>query len=146
MPHITIALDPAKGPLVKLVVGVSAARLQALHTASQPVPSPIVVTFLIDTGASSTVIDEIDLAPLGLVPKNHVPVHTPTTDGTPQMLAQYDVGLGMMHADNSRFFSSVPIIATNLRCQGIGGLLGRDILNKCLLVYDGATGTFTLAF
>jgi hypothetical protein len=52
----------------------------------------------------------------------------------------------LYHTDNSRLFQSIPVIATDLSRQNIGGLLGRDVLEKCLLVYDGAVRNFSLAF
>jgi len=34
----------------------------------------------------------------------------------------------------------------SLQQQGIQGLIGRDILSKCLLQYNGDMGFFTLAY
>ena len=62
------------------------------------------------------------------------------------MRYQYDVALLLYHSDNSRIFGSHPVIATDFSQQGIGGLLGRDVLKSCLMVYDGAHGHFSLAF
>ncbi len=33
-----------------------------------------------------------------------------------------------------------------LDVQGIYALIGRDVLSKCLLSYDGTTGFFTLCY
>jgi hypothetical protein len=73
-------------------------------------------------------------------------VSTPTTGATPLLRAQYDVSLMLYHPDNQRIFGSLPIVATDLSEQKIGGLHGRDVLSKCLLVYDGSSGTFSVAF
>lgn len=40
---------------------------------------------------------------------------------------------------------AIPILATHFRSQGIDGLIGRDILNRCMLVYNGITGGVSLA-
>jgi hypothetical protein len=41
---------------------------------------------------------------------------------------------------------ALPVIASNLTAQGIQALIGRDVLARCLFVYDGAAGLFSLAF
>jgi hypothetical protein len=68
VPHLTIALDPDRGPIVRLFVAVSAPRAAALKSAGATVPQPIWVDFLIDTGASCTAVDAATIAPLGLSP------------------------------------------------------------------------------
>ena len=50
------------------------------------------------------------------------------------------------HSVNSRYFGTVPIVATDFTAQSIDGLLGRDILASCLFVYDGAAKMFSIAF
>jgi Aspartyl protease len=146
MPHLTLPVDSIRGPMISLFMGVSVPRGQALKNAGQPVPVPIVVDFLVDTGASCTVIDQATLAPLGLVATGSTHVVTPTTGGKPELRDQFDVVLMLYHADNSRVFQSLPVISTDLSAQKIGGLLGRDVLEKCLLVYDGSKQSFCLAF
>jgi predicted aspartyl protease len=117
-----------------------------MTAAGLTVPPPITVNFLIDTGASCTVVDQATIAPLGLAPTGETRVCTPTTGGGTESRLQYDVALMLYHTDNSRLFQSIPVIATDLSRQNIGGLLGRDVLEKCLLVYDGAVRNFSLAF
>ena len=39
-----------------------------------------------------------------------------------------------------------PLIQAHLSNQGIDMLIGRDVLDDCLMVYNGPDGTFTLAF
>jgi len=146
MPHLTLQIHPNQGPLVELVIGVSTPRAIALKAAGKATPAPISANFLLDTGASSTVIDQATIAPLGLVPTGQTLVNTPTTGGAPVARFQYDIGLILYHVDNSRFFHNLPVIATDLSGQKIGGLLGRDILSKCLLVYNGPGDRFALAF
>jgi hypothetical protein len=38
------------------------------------------------------------------------------------------------------------VIAAELSTQGIHALIGRDVLQDCILIYNGASGDFTLAF
>lgn len=146
MPHLTIPIQADRGPIIRLLIGASEPRLAALREAGRSLPNPVVVSMLIDTGASCTAIDERALAPLGLTPTGSTQVSTPTTGTAPEARLTYDVGVMLYHTDNSRLFNSVPVIATDFGAQGIDGLFGRDLLASCLLVYDGATGNFSLAF
>ena len=62
--------------------------------------------------------------------------------------AQYDVGMlipGTTTAD-VKIFDPIAIVETELRSQGIDGLLGRDVLSEFLVVYDGKRNVITLAF
>jgi hypothetical protein len=73
---------------------------------------------------------------------------TPSTGAAAHTVRQFDVSL-MIPGVIGAIPHSVPIVAvaeTALRVQGIDALIGRDILNACLLHYNGATGFFTLAF
>jgi hypothetical protein len=38
------------------------------------------------------------------------------------------------------------VAATDLSHFGVQGLLGRDVLGRCLLVYDGCEGLLTIAY
>jgi len=42
--------------------------------------------------------------------------------------------------------SALAVIESNLKAQGFEVLLGRDVLGECLLVYDGRSKIYSLAF
>jgi predicted aspartyl protease len=145
MPHLNNPFT-AGSPLIELYVSVSDPRRAALTAANQPIPKWQTARALIDTGASGTCIDPSILAPLGLTPTGTIAIQTPSTGGTTHLCLQYDVMLGIYHPTNSMILGTTPVIATDLASQGIQALLGRDVLSKCLLIFDGSVGTFTLAF
>ena len=128
------------------MVGVSQPRATALTAEGKQVPDAVVARMLIDTGASHTCIDETILRPLKLEPTGSIAAHTPSTGGNPHVMFQYDVALLLYHQDNSRFLGNVPVSAVDFSAQSIDGILGRDILSLCLLVYDGRAVQFSLAF
>jgi hypothetical protein len=145
MPHLTLQMS-AGGPLIDILVGVSVPRQAALRAAKQSIPSPVQIRALIDTGASCTCIDPSVPKQLGLAPTGVAPMHTPSTGNLPHLANQYDVSLVLIHQKLNLNLFTVPVAESQLAIQGIQGLLGRDVLQNCLFVYDGQSGMFTLAF
>ena len=151
MPHFTLALSPG-GPIVTAVVGVSDARRTALTEAGQPVPNFVTIRALVDTGASCTCIDPTVIAELALPPTGSVQMFSPTTGETPHAMEQFDVAIVIPSQQGQAplIFETIPVVASSLAAQGIQALIGRDILSRCVLHYNGGTsgtgGLFTLAF
>jgi len=146
MPHLTLPIAP-NGPLLHFVVAVSKPRAEALVKAGMPVPTPVNVVGLIDTGASITSIDPAVLKALGAVSTGTIPLQTPSTKAAaPHIANQFDVSIHLVHRMITRTFHAVPVVEAELAHQGIQALIGRDILIFCLLTYDGEAGTFCLGF
>ena len=145
MPHFTLQLDVC-GPVIVLIIGVSAPRQSAMKDNGLAIPPPVVGRFLVDTGASCSMIDDSIVSALNLQPTGQCDIHTPSTGTVAAKAFQYDIALMIHHDDNVRFFPTLPVISNNFGTQNIQGLLGRDVLEKCLLVYDGTAQTFSLAF
>ena len=146
MPHLSIPFT-GQGPLIDLLVGISAQRRKAMERVGQPIPAYQKARALIDTGASSTCIDPTILKPLELTATGAILIHTPSTGGTPHLCEQFDVALGIDHpTKDPMMLPTIPVIATGLAAQGIGALIGRDVLSSCLFIYDGAAASFTLAY
>lgn len=147
MPCINVGIGHG-GPLLLVYVAVSAPRAQALQAANQPIPPPVSGTFLLDTGASATCADPALLAGLMLQPTGRVGISTPTTAGQPHFCDQFDVSIFIPGSAPStgHLIPAMPIVATHLRSQGIDGLIGRDVLKDCTLIYNGTAGLITLAY
>jgi predicted aspartyl protease len=149
MPHFTLQLSP-KGPLLTVVVRVSDERYRALVANNHPIPAPVTIRALIDTGASITCIDPSVLRSLSLSPTGSATVNTPSTGNTPVSADQYDVSITIHGSTNSQIplvFNTIPVIqAELLLVQGFHALIGRDILEHCFFSYNGSAGFFTLAY
>lgn len=149
MPHFTQQIDE-NGPLLNVVIAVSAARLNALIQAKQTPPEPIPVRGLVDTGASCTCVDPSVIQRLQLSPTGQAAMVTPSTGNQPPVIKhQYDVGLGIFATQQETPFllPSMPVVETDLfDQQGFHVLIGRDVLARCLLIYNGATRSYTLSF
>lgn len=136
------------GPLCSGIIGLSKAREDALQRSGQPLPPLVPILALIDTGASCTCIDPSVLHALNLSPTGSTSISTPSTGNVPHTAYQYDVGFVIVPPDGTPLIlQTVPVIASELLSQqGFHALLGRDILDQCLFVYNGKEGFFTLAF
>jgi hypothetical protein len=138
--------------VVNALVGVSDARARALTDAGQLLPTAVSIRALIDTGASCTCLDPTVIASLGLPPTGSASIFTPSTGATPHATDQFDVAIAIPSAQGQAplVFPIIPVVASNLSMQGIQALFGRDILGRCVLVYNGGfpgtTGLFTIAF
>jgi hypothetical protein len=131
------------------MVAVSEGRRSALAAANEPIPVHQVIRALVDTGASHTSIEPAVLAKLGLTPTGKIEIVTPSTGTGTHTADTYDIDFSMYGA-----LTEPPLLLTNLRVstaelysrQGIHALIGRDILSKCVLHYNGTLNQFTLAF
>jgi hypothetical protein len=125
-------------PIIELYVGINPEEIQSRKERNDPIPATISVRALIDTGCSQTCIEERVLIGLGLIPVGETLFRTPSIG--PQPISAYEYAVEI--ASNEE---TVAILASNLRVVGVqdlGGpqveaLLGRDVLNECLMVYDG---------
>jgi Aspartyl protease len=143
--HANIA---AGGSLLIATIAVSVPRMQAILAAGGTVPNAITGTFLIDTGASGTCVDDTFISQLGLQPTGVVPIMTPSTGAGLHHCNQFDVSMFIPGDDPSRghVIPALPIIATHLKNQGIDGLIGRDVIDNCTFIYNGTAKYFTLAY
>lgn len=128
------------GPIVLVHFAIPSALAKTLVAAGKPVPAPVQARLQVDTGASGTCVKTSVLAPLAITPHNHLSISTPSGSATCPV---YDVdivmaGLGALH--------NIPVIETSMGGQPIDGLLGRDILQFGMLVYNGKDSSFSLAF
>jgi hypothetical protein len=145
MPHLTRTLT-VEGALIEVLVGIASTQARALLAAGQPIPPPQTLFALLDTGASQSAIDLQLVSTLGLPRIGQATLATPSTSITGQSFTLYEVNLTLLHPQASLTLANHRVAAAPLSYQGLEVILGRDILQKCLLVYDGQAGTFTLAF
>lgn len=146
MPLLSLSLPDleASGPVLDVLLSNSLTGRQSLLQRQLAVPAPIPVRALIDTGADMSVIDD------GLANQLNL-----TLIGF-QMLASgagssLFPGVGFVPEYSARVqFShgvSLDITALEVRLPaGLQMLIGRDVLAKALLIYDGLNHTFTMAF
>lgn len=132
-----------EGPTISVIVRPSTAFLSAQKEQgieAEEVPA-VRSLMLVDTGASGSAVDQEVIAMLGLQPTGSIAIATPSHER--HDVLTYDIDL--LIEQNQFHLADVPVFATGLNNQGIQGLIGRDVLQHMLLVYNGYSGDFTLA-
>lgn len=142
----TVAVAPAAalrqhGPLVQVVLGLSQTFAEQLLQQGTQLPSSVSGNALIDTGASTTCIDDVLAKSIGMPVIDVVTMASASHVSTQQNV--YSIHMQIVG-------SPIPIevpnaIGANLQAQGIIALIGRDYLQHCTLNYNGITGAITLS-
>jgi hypothetical protein len=147
--HFTLTIS-ASGPVVDAAIMVSEARRQVLEQNNIPVPPPQLIRALVDSGASHTCLDPSVMSALGLTPTGTTDVITPTTGVNAVSADTYDVAFAVLAGkpgESHLIFPTWKVSSMELlHAQGIHALIGRDILSRCVLIYNGAENTFTIAY
>ncbi len=128
------------GPIIDVDVAAPLALEEELRRVQQPIPQPVSLAAMIDTGASSSVIQEGLAAQIGLQPIGVAKVNTPSSTN----VECYEYAVRFAFPNN--VVVAATVIEAPLKGQHIQGLIGRDVLEHALLVYIGYTGQFTLSF
>lgn len=146
MPSINLQLS-SSGPIIDVLVGTSIPRQDALRLAGLPIPPTKSGKFLIDTGASCTCIDITLMNSLGVTPTGSTSIQTPSTNGGSHNCNLYDVMLFLPNgSQGGHLIEALPIVETHLSSQGIDGLIGRDVLDQCTLIYNGTARMYSLSY
>jgi hypothetical protein len=149
MPLLTMPIGPG-GAILGAYTGCSVQRLEALKKADQKAPDLVPVIALVDTGASCTAIGEQVMQALQIPPSGETTIQTPSTGQQPHKTMQYDVAIYVPGAAKDQAFLTIvpalPVISADFKLQGFDVLIGRDILNRGALIYNGHAQTYSLAF
>jgi len=145
VPTITSEIS-SQGALLDIFLDISQARKVTLKTAGRPYPQPIKVKALIDTGASCTCVDPSVIQALDITPTGAGAVSTPLTGESPQICNKYDITVLLVHPEIQYQIGAIPVLETKVFGQGIQALIGRDVLSKCLLTYNGNIDQYTISF
>jgi predicted aspartyl protease len=122
-------------------LGVVQSITDQLLQQGQIVPPPISGLALIDTGASSTCIDDAIAQQLRLPVIDVVQMVSASHASTQQSV--YPV---LIEVVGPAIQINVPrAIGANLATQGLTALIGRDFLQHVTLFYNGVTGQITLS-
>jgi hypothetical protein len=148
MPVLTGQLE-ADGAFVNIRISLSRPEMMRRRAAGQPIPQPIALRAALDSGAEFTCFNQNLLGPLNLPLRGVSLVNAPGLGGL-SLAPQHDVGLTILHHSGTAALNLVipelPILEMPLRTVGCDGVIGRDVLDRCLFVYNGPARTFALGY
>ncbi len=130
-----------QGPCVQVSIGLAQSIANQLLQQGKTLPKPISGTALIDTGATSTCIDDAAAQRLRLPVVNVVRVASASHASTEQNV--YPIQIEVVGLPIS--IEAPGAIGAALAPQGLLALIGRDVLQHCTLFYNGITGEITLS-
>lgn len=134
------------GAILPVEVNVPQALQTLLTSKKQPIPKPTPGIALIDTGATKSCADHSVLSSLGIKPIGLV------TIGTAKGATKCQLFPAKLNFPTLNLLVDFSAMAgVNLKGQLIQGkplvaLVGRDVLSKCLFIYCGFQGYYTLSF
>ena len=137
------------GPCLPIQIEIHPTLATQLQQTSQAVPSPVSGMALIDTGASISGVDQTVLGQLGVNPVGIIDVGTANGvvqqalyparfifPGAPVLSFNFDAVIGVNLSGQTPRGSAASLIA----------LIGRDILEEVLMIYDGLSGSVILSY
>jgi hypothetical protein len=148
LPSIVLPVRP-EGLILGVVINHSKPKLEAMTKAGQALPTWETAEFLVDTGASLTMMCKSIAAKLALASHGLTPVHTASSAGTPAMCNSYDIAMyipGMPGAAAGHFVEALPVTESDFTAHSFKGLLGRDVLQNCVLTYIGPSNEYVLSY
>ena len=133
------------GPVLPVEIAIPSALSRFLSAKNQRIPAPVGGFALIDTGATRSCVDSQVISSLGVNPIGIANL------GTARGRSQHHLYPAKFSFPAIKFeveFGSV--VGVDLSGQGVGNrqiiaLIGRDVLSRCILIYHGTRGSFSLA-
>lgn len=137
------------GALVDVELGWGSAQAAKLRAARRPVPPPVALRAVLDTGAEVSCLDAAVVQALGLPLHNVTFANAPGVSGFTLALQRY-ASLVVLHPSQNAQFNLVVrdliVVELPLNTVGCQALLGRDVLACCDFLFSGRSGTFTLTY
>jgi predicted aspartyl protease len=134
------------GAVISVRIEVSPRQAFALRQRGRPVPIGVDILAVVDTGASCSVLDEQIIRRLSLAPLGRVSIHTPSTGQAYVQRGSYLASIILGAGEPGRIEFVSRVIESELASQGFLALIGRDVLSRCILTFDGPADRFVLEY
>ena len=128
-----------RGPVVQVTISLGKTLAGELLQQGKPLPTPVSGLALIDTGASSTCVDDETAKAMGLPVIDVVKMASASHDATDQCV--YPVQIEFVGFPIN--IESPRTIGAALKVQGLLLLVCRDVLAHTMFVYNGLAGEIT---
>jgi hypothetical protein len=146
MPRLSATIT-ANGPILKVTLAPDARGVAYLSRKKKPIPRPVDLLFLVDTGASHTLVDVAYVIPWR-IPRTNFRGGANSL-GSTSRAREYRLSVtvhGGTAAQGTWVQSTWPVTAVKkpFRHNHYAGLIGRDLLKFGVLEYDGRHNTFAI--
>ncbi len=128
------------GPICRIILKPSEPTALKLKAEKKKIPS-VKVLALIDTGANTTAISQNIAQQLKLVPRGSAKVYT--SHRSSEIRNEFDVSLSFRRDIR---WPVLRVLEANFRDHAIDCLIGRDVLQHGVLIYNGPENWVTLTF
>ena len=132
----------AEGPRLSVAVSAPSRWLALLARTGQPIPNPEGGWALVDTGATLSAVDAQIATRLNLPVISAARVLTAAGPATQPV---YAVALAL-GTSPAQVLEPVFATGTDLQAHGLVALIGRDILRRLMLLYDGRLGYWAVGW
>lgn len=156
MPILNIPATPGDGLRVQVQITLGRPEVLRRRQARLPIPQPLSVVALLDTGAERTCVDPLVVARLNLPVNKSTFTAAPGIGTGPAVFGgsmftfTYEAGLVILHPvakpPSNLVVHEFEVDELPLAAFGIEAVIGRDVLASCVLVYNGSSGSATLAY
>lgn len=135
------------GPVVAVEVGIPAALKQYLGEKGLPIPPAVPGLALVDTGAFATAVDESIFVQLGVSPIDEMTTESPHGPAKSNIYPA-SISFPAMNLTN---MAMERVVGSSLKWQTDDGkeiimLMGRDLLQYFVLIYNGPSSDLTLCY
>ncbi|MDO3627276.1 hypothetical protein [Mucilaginibacter sp. BT774] len=130
------------GPIVRVKIK-STFKNQKIDTVNNIPERFIMLDAFVDTGASTSVIDISIMNENIVVEETDFVANMNFINANKRQLPVYKVGIDLLNSDLCRD-TLIAVMDMSVYSSNIKMLIGRDILRKCIFIYNGIDNTFTL--
>lgn len=129
------------GPRLQLTIAPLEEHVKAAADKDETIPQPVSGFALIDTGAAVTCVDRTaaERAGLAMVDSGFLTSATHEAEAVPIYAGKLDIAGLPNNIVAHRAYGA------NLKSQDLIALIGRDVLQRCILIYNGLDGSFSLS-
>ena len=129
------------GPRVRIALLPIKEHANSFSDKGEPLPNPVSGWALIDTGASMTCVDQEAAQKAKLAVVNSGPMVSATHDN--EIVPIYAARLQIEGIP--QYVEAKSAYGVRLKSQGLIALLGRDMLARCIFIYNGHDASFSLS-
>lgn len=136
------------GPILNVEIHVPSPLAKYLAERRQPIPQAVKGLALFDTGATHARVDSHAISQLGVEPVGRI---TTFTAAGPTKQSLFPARLLFPNPKMRLTIDFDSVVGVNLRPfivrkESLLALVGRDVLSRCVLIYNGPGASYTVGF